>query len=104
MATVYITEFKGAGRAAASRDGIPVAQQPPVAGYTVALTTTATMSTWAPGAGVNFVRVNTDQTCSFLFSSSTAGLATTTNARLPANATEYFGVSTDYRFSVISNS
>ena len=48
-----------------------------------------------------FVRVHTDAPCSIAFGSTPT--ATTSNKRLPANTTEYFGVQPGSKISVIAN-
>lgn len=53
------------------------------------------------GSTTRFIRVNTDAVCSISFGSNPT--ATTSNRRLAANQTEYFGVIGGRKLSAIAN-
>lgn len=101
MATLYYSAFRARGYAGGSRDGIQVAQMPSLGDFTLVEGSTVATSAAFP-AGTSYIRVHTDAICSVAISSSP--IATTTFPRMPADATEYFGVSTAMKISVIANS
>jgi hypothetical protein len=102
---LYIAEFpsvaQGIGRGAGV---VPVVAMPPIEEQVVAISGTANPSKPVSG-GTNLIRVNTDTTCSIAISgpNNPAAVATTANARLPANQTEYFSVAPGSIVSVIAN-
>jgi len=104
MATLYVSEF----RAITGLDEGPgtMAKQPPMQEQNLAITATASISA-AFHTATRFVRLHTDAICSVLFvaPNATTTNAVTTNARLAAGQTEYFGVpqGIGYKVSVISN-
>lgn len=63
----------------------------------------AAASSAAFATATKFVRVHTDAICSILYAPAGVGNATTNNARMPADATEYFGVNPGDKISVIAN-
>lgn len=95
MATLYITEFQAIGYAgmpplAAGTNGpTQAAQQPQVAKQTVAISGTAAQSN-PFNAATTLIRIHTDSICSFVVGA--APSATTSDARMVAGQTEYFGV------------
>ena len=104
MAKVYISEYAVA--ALDSRGMVSGGQEPALANQV--LDTAATHLSAAFNAETRFVRVHTDGIVSYLFG--TAPTAATTNARMAANQTEYFGVpkgapgaSSGYKLDVIAN-
>ena len=106
MATLYITEFKGAAQQLGERTWgagpgvVSFAAQPPQAEQTVAIGGTSTPSA-AFSANTYLVRVSTDAICSVLFGASPT--ATAASARMAAGQTEYFGVVPGMKLAVISN-
>lgn len=101
MATVYITEYARQGRDASGFQMV-VADEPPVANQTVAITVGSVQSN-AFNALTKFVRVSTDAICSIEFGTNPTASATT--RRMPANTTEYFSVplGASYKLAVITN-
>lgn len=101
MAVVFITEYARQGRDAGGRSMV-VAEEPPVANQTVAITAGSVQST-ALNALTAFVRVSTDAICSIEFGTNPTASATT--RRLPANTTEYFSVpqGSAFKVAVITN-
>lgn len=101
MPTVFITEYARQGRDASGFQMV-VADEPPVANQTVAITASSVQSS-AFAAGTRFVRVSTDAVCSIEFG--TNPTATATTRRMPANTTEYFAVpqGQSYKLAVITN-
>lgn len=106
MTKAYISEY-----ARGTLDGrtfIPSAEEPSLASQVVDYTAGAAVSTLL-NAKTRFVRIHVDSIASFKVS--TAGtLATTADARMAANATEYFGVpnspletGSNMKFSFITN-
>lgn len=94
-ATCYVTEFSGGLRGTAQ-----IAVQPPLAEQTVAIGGSAASSS-AFSAGTNIIRLHCDAIASFKIGP--APVATTSSARTPADATEYFEVSPGDKLSVITN-
>jgi hypothetical protein len=111
MAKLYISEYVGlavVGRFAGASGVGAMAQEPAVVDQTpVAISGTQAQSA-AFGSTTKFIRVHTDVICSILIgptslNSGAGPEATTSNKRLAANQTEYFGVSAGQLLSVISN-
>jgi hypothetical protein len=106
MATLYITEFKGAAQQFGERTWgagpgvVSFAAQPPLAEQTVAVGATSTQSN-AFNASTCLVRISTDAICSVLFGANPT--ATASSARMAAGQTEYFGVSPGMKVAVITN-
>lgn len=98
---VFITEYARQGRDASGYQMV-VADEPPIANQTVAVTAGSVQS--APfNALTRFVRVSTDVVCSIEFG--TNPTATATTRRMPANTTEYFAVpqGASFRLAAITN-
>lgn len=97
MAVAYISEYTDTpvyiGQA------IPVGQEPTLADQTVAIGAEAKSSAF--NANTTFIRIHVDAICSIKFGA--APTATTSNKRLAANQTEYFGVRPGDKVSIISN-
>lgn len=87
MGKLYITEYV---RQAKDNRGQAIAagEEPAIAIQTVTYTTSTQSA--ALNSKTRFVRVHTDAICSILFSANPT--ATTDHTRLPANQTEFFGV------------
>ena len=101
MAVLYITEYVRQGRDGAGYNMV-VADEPPVAQQTVAITAGSVQST-AFNNDTKFVRISTDAVCSIEFG--TNPTASATKRRLPANTTEYFSIpgGAGYKVAVITN-
>jgi hypothetical protein len=101
MATVYITEYARQGRDASGFQMV-VADEPPVANQTVAITAGSVQSS-AVNALTKFLRIHTDAICSIEIG--TNPTATATTRRLAANSTEYFSIplGASYKVAVITN-
>lgn len=96
MAVVYITEYARQGRDASGFQMV-VADEPPVANQTVAISVGSVQSA-AFNALTKFVRVHADAVCSVEFG--TNPTATTSTRRLAANSTEYFSVPLGQSFKI----
>lgn len=100
MAVVYISEY-----AEQARDNrgylLPAGQEPSLAEQTVAIGGASAQSA-AFNAKTRFVRIHTDAICSLKFGSNPTATATT--PRMPANGTEFFGVTPGHKVAVITNS
>lgn len=92
MATLYVTEFS-----CITTDHIQAAQEPELASQTVAISG-ASAASGAFSDTTRLVRVHTDSICSIKFG--TSPTATTSNRRMAANQTEYFGVPMGQQFKV----
>mgnify|MGYP000853238126 CR=1 len=104
MAYVYITEFAQMGAAPDTQDvgGVPqVALLPAITTQKVAIGGSS-----ASSSGFNyltrFVRVHTDAICHVVCGASPT--ATTSNARMAADQTEYFAVRPGQKIAVITGS
>jgi hypothetical protein len=103
MAKLYVTEFVAGGR---SYGNVPVAD---AGGWVENGNSPLTISNTASFASTfakttTLIRVSTDTICSvFVTLAATGGTATTSNARLPANAIEYWQVHNGQTLSVILN-
>jgi hypothetical protein len=98
MATLYIAEYA----ALAGTGNYPVQSPftPPIAEQTVAIGASSAQSA-AFNKNTNFVRLHTDAICSVAFGANPT--ATTSNARLAANQTEFFGVVPGQLVATITN-
>lgn len=94
MAKLYVTEYRFAP------DGLQVAKMPPVAEQVVDYSGGVAASAAFSNA-TGFVRVHTDAICSIKFGANPT--ATTSSARLAADATEYFRVNAGDKVSAITN-
>jgi len=100
VAKAYISEYKEMARIQASKDAIAAVQEPAVVVQTpVAIGAEADSAAF--GADTRFIRIHVDAICSIKFG--TAPAATTDDARMAANTTEYFGVVPGQKVSIISN-
>jgi hypothetical protein len=95
MAKLYITEYEGL-----EKNGLPAAVAPAVTKQTVAISGAAAASE-AFNTMTTLVRVHTDVVCSI--SIGPAVVATTGDARMAADQTEYFSVQPGHVISVIAN-
>lgn len=99
MASLYIAEFEEMPHTSGSK--VQAALQAPLAEQKLTIGTEVKSAAF--NARTRFVRLHTDAICSILFG--TDPTAAVTNARMAANATEYFGVpmGANYKVSVITN-
>ncbi len=97
MAVAYISEYGGF-----APGPLPVGFEPSLRDFTLAIGA-AVVSTQGFDTATTIIRVHTDAICSILIAPTTASLATTSNKRMAANATEYFAVKAGHKISVISN-
>ena len=112
MATLYIAEYRQLASVPSATNFAPQAgqggQEPDATEQVVAISGSSTAS--VPFGGYTaLVRIHTDVICSIVFSTvaqittNTVPTALTTNKRLAANQTEYFGVLPNQRVAVIVN-
>jgi hypothetical protein len=97
MATLYISEYKD--MPVTIGQFLPVAQEPAITTQTVAITTTTQSAAF--NTNTRFIRVHVDAICSIKFGASPT--AVTTDARMAANTTEYFGVIAGQKLAVVTN-
>jgi hypothetical protein len=100
MATLYVAEFNRLGLDRRGNEEVPIAQNPPVAEQTVAMSGTSAQSNAFSGK-TTVIRVHTDAVCSILIG--TNPTATAAKMRLAADQTEYFGVLPGDKIAVITN-
>jgi hypothetical protein len=99
MAKIYVTEFTSLGTA---QNGSPqIAARPAVARQSMAITASSTSLPTPFTAQTKYIRVHTDAICSIAISKTPT--ADVTYDRLPADSTEYFGVSAGDNLAVIAN-
>ena len=92
--TLYVREYKSLGNAGNAQ----APQEPAITDQIVAPGASS-----APfNANTTYVRIQSDAVCSFKFGP-TGTTAATTNARLPANATEYFFVTPGLVVATVAN-
>lgn len=104
MATLYISEYSqvaSVNTPSGPSQAIGQApQEPPLAEQIVNIAASSTPS--SPfGRATTMVRLHTDAICSVSFGASPT--ATTTNKRMGAGQTEYFGVVPGYSVAVVAN-
>lgn len=108
MAAVYVSEYNAISNTGLALQGVmtplsrtptPAAQEPSVDSV-VAITGSSTQGSVFQ-ADTTFIRVHADAVCSIAIGLNPT--ATTSNKRLAANSTEYFGVYPGYRLAVITN-
>ena len=100
MATIYITELKGLTKDSLNGFVTPVAELPPIAEQTVAISGSSASSS-AFNAATGLIRVISDSVCSV--SIAVAPTATTSTMRLAADSAEYFRVAPGQKLAVITN-
>lgn len=100
MATLYVTEY-----ASPEYDSglVQIAEEPETTTQTVAISGSSAATTNAFHNNTNIVRLHTDSICSVVFGVSPT--AATTNRRMNAGDTEYFGVGlgTGLKVAAITN-
>lgn len=99
MPTLYVTEFSESGLGSSPRQ-LPMAPLPAVASQAVTISGTSAQSSPFSTA-TRAIRVHTDVVCSIFVGANPT--ATTSNARMAADQTEYFSVQPGDRIAVISN-
>lgn len=98
MANLYIREYQGGAVFYGSFLG---AKEPALNDQVVAIGAGSNQS--QPfGPATRVIRVNTDSACSFVIAKSNP-VATTSNARMSAESTEYFGIDPGDILAVIAN-
>lgn len=108
MTTLYINEYQKSAHANAEEwgytdNGLQVAKEPAITSQTVAIGGSSVLSN-PFGLTTRLVRIHADSVCSILFGAvGTTPAAATTNARLAAGQTEYFGVAPGMTIAVIAN-
>lgn len=100
MGKVYIREYVRAGKEWVGGTPIASAQEPGTDQPVITTSGTSAQSQAFAGS-TRFVRVQTDAIVSFVFGDNP--VATINNARMPANGTEYFGVTPGMKLAVIDN-
>lgn len=98
MAKLYISEYTR--MPTDTRVSVPTGAEPAIATQAVAISGTSAQSA-AFNTNTRFIRVHTDAICSVKFGASPT--ATTDDARLAANQTEFFGVVAGQKVAVITN-
>ena len=99
MSTLYITEFQGI--APDNLGTVPQAAKQPGTDQTPITISGVAAASQAFAGATRLVRIHSDVVCSIAFGK--APTATTANARLAANQTEYFVVNPGDKVSVVSN-
>lgn len=99
MTILYITEFVALNPTTGGGN-LAMASMPANAQQTISITSASASST-SFQQNTYYVRLHTDSICSVNFGSSPT--ATTTNARMAANQTEYFSVTPGQKVAVITN-
>ena len=97
MALLYISEYQGVAQV---HGGLSAPQEPALVDQTP-LSIGGAVQSAAFQASTKVIRVHCDAICSIAFG--TNPTATTSNKRLAANQTEYFGVLPGQFLSVIAN-
>lgn len=97
-ASAYISEYAALGQTSSGTATAQIATLPPFVDQKVTFTGTPGSSA-AFNAKTRFIRVHCDAACSI----SVSGTATTSNARIPTDGVEYFGVQPGAVLSVIAN-
>lgn len=100
MATLYVTEY---ARPAFDAGIIQIAAEPETTTQVISVSGSSAATTNAFKAGTEIVRLHTDSICSVVFGASPT--ATTSNRRMNAGDTEYFGVprSSGLKVAAITN-
>lgn len=96
MSTLYVAEFERP-----RNQWVGIANAPPIAEQTIAISGSSTAVTNAFNAKTAMIRVETDSICSIAFGASPT--ATTANMRMNANDVEYFSVMPNTKIAVITN-
>lgn len=99
MAILDITEYKEQA-GALGRTVLPAGQEPSMLNQQLPITISSQKSA-AFNEQTNFVRVQTDAACRIVFGNEPT--ASSSSMRMPANATEYFGVKPGQKIAVITS-
>jgi len=103
MALLFIRSYSGMGQDLMGQV-IQTGMEPALEDKTLLISGAAATTTAALNAAAKFVRVNTDSICSIKFGTTSTVAATTTNARMAANSSEFFALDRPGLFvSVILN-
>lgn len=103
MAVLYVSEFS---QLVMTPNGLAaMGQQPSLRDQTIAIGSGSLTPMYAFLPATKFVRLHTDSICSIAFGPFSSVVATSANARMAANQTEYFGVpqSSNGSVAVITN-
>ena len=98
MAKIYITEFTKAASSGDIGGLVPIAQVPSITTQVITHTGSSVQSAGFD-AGARFIRVHTDGICHIVVGDNPT--ATTSNMRMSADQTEYFGVRPGQKLAVI---
>lgn len=103
MASLYISEY--ASLASDERNRISLLQcvQEPAITTQKLTIGAASVSSLPFSSTTKIIRVHTDAICSVVVTNSGTPVATSSNKRMAANQTEYFGVEPGARIAVITN-
>lgn len=103
MALLFIRSYAGMGQDLMGQV-IQTGLEPALEDRTLLISGAAATLSTALNSSAKFVRVNTDSICSIKFGTTSAVAATTTNARMAANSSEFFALDRPGLFiSVILN-
>lgn len=101
MAKLYISEYSAMAKAWATPDSIAAPQEPCITDQTPVVIGAGSLQSAAFNGATRVIRVHTDAICSIAIGANPT--ATADNKRMPANATEYFGVAPGQKLAVITN-
>lgn len=101
MAKLYISEYKAMAKIQSSKEDIAAPNEPALVVQTPVVIGAGSLQSAAFNEETRFVRIHTDAICSVKFGANPT--ATADEARLAANATEYFGVVPGQKIAVITN-
>lgn len=101
MPLLFISEYGEMGQIQSSKSDIAAPREPALVVQTPVAIGGGSVQSAVFGETTRFVRVHTDAICSVKFGASPT--ATTSDARMAANSTEYFGVVPGQRLAVIAN-
>lgn len=96
MTTLYVAEFERN-----RNQWVQIANMPPLAEQTIAISGSSTQATNAFNAKTALIRVETDTICSIAIGANPT--AATTNMRMAADQVEYFSVQPNHKIAVILN-
>ena len=91
MALLYIRSYSGMGRDLMGQV-IQTGLEPCLDDRTLLISGAAATTTAALNSSAKFVRISTDSIVSVKFGTASTVVATTTNARMAANSTEFFAL------------
>jgi len=101
MAKLYVAEYSGMAKAWAEPVPIAAPQEPSITDQTPVVIGAGSLQSAAFNGATRVIRVHTDAICSIAIGADPT--ATADNKRMPAGATEYFGVTPGHKIAVITN-